>query len=172
MYLALDLSGSTGWAMWSHNAGYSSGTFKVEGGSLGDYALAYARWIAPKLDGVTECWIEDIFLGKDTGSLTIYKLAGLRFETAKACQHRRVRCRTVGIGEWRKHFIGVGAAPKDIPQKKKSDWLKKRAIEVCKSRGWAPKTTDEADALGILDFMRSALDPTFGAESTPLFRSM
>lgn len=170
-YFALDLSSNTGWAKWSPTTGYESGEFEVSGKSLGAYALSFSRWLAPKLIGVTDCWIEDLFIGKQTGSETIIKLAGLRWESAKSCQQRGIACQTVALPSWRSHFIGTSVAPKGTPKGKGPDWLKKRAVEECRKRGWTPRTHNEAEALGILDFMRCKLDRDYGSESTPLFRS-
>lgn len=171
MILALDLSTNVGWASFSPEAGYRSGEFEIEGKALGRFALNYSRWLAAKLADVEECFIEDMFLGKQTQALTVIKLAGLRFETARACEMRGIRCQTVELGKWRSHFIGTSQAPKPIQKAKKGPaWLKARAIEECRKRGWNPKTHNEAEALGILDFVRSKQDPTYGVDSTPLFR--
>lgn len=171
MLLALDLSTNVGWATFSQKEGYRSGEFGIEGKALGRFALNYSRWLAAKLAGVEECFIEEMFLGKQTQAATIIKLGGLRSETARACEMRGVRCDTVPLGKWRLHFIGTAAAPKSVQKAKKGPaWLKARAMEECRKRGWNVKTHNEAEALGILDYIRSTQDPTYGASSTPLFR--
>lgn len=49
------------------------------------------------------------------------------------------------ISEWRKHFIGRGAAFGDVDPKE-------LAVQKCRNYGWHTDIADEAEALGILDF--------------------
>lgn len=71
--------------------------------------------------------------------------------------------------EWRKHFLGVVRAPKEIPASQRRAWLKKEARKKCIERGWFVKSDDEAEALGVLDCARAMLNPNHGTSTTPLF---
>jgi hypothetical protein len=52
----------------------------------------------------------------------------------------------VNVTSWRRHFIGK------MPRGTKTKQLKDYVIERCRSYGWKPKNSDEADALGLLDY--------------------
>jgi hypothetical protein len=69
------------------------------------------------------------------------------------CYAKRIRCRQVGLGAWRRYFVGKGAGEKTKTFK---DW----AISRCRELGWNVQSHDEADALGVLAYAIS-LDPSF-----------
>jgi hypothetical protein len=52
----------------------------------------------------------------------------------------------VNVSSWRKHFVGA------MPRGTKSKQWKDYALERCRQYGWKPKNSDEADALGLLDY--------------------
>lgn len=57
-----------------------------------------------------------------------------------------VRCQLINVKSWGRHFIG------SMPRGTKSKEKKQYTIERCHQLGWKPRNTDEADALGLLDY--------------------
>jgi hypothetical protein len=66
---------------------------------------------------------------------------------------KNLRCRQVGMGAWRRYFVGKGAGEKRAVFK---SWARER----CRQLGWNVRSHDEADACGILAYAIS-LDPEF-----------
>lgn len=59
--------------------------------------------------------------------------------------------RTVTTTSWRKAFIGVTKAPKEITDsKQRREWIKAKVLEECARRGLKPQNDNEADALGLM----------------------
>lgn len=73
--------------------------------------------------------------------------------------------------EWRSWFLGVTTAPRTTPKKARRAWIKARAQQEVQDRGWGDVGPDEADAIGILDWLRQKVDHDYAANSTPLFRT-
>lgn len=66
---------------------------------------------------------------------------------------KNLRVRQVGMGAWRRHFVGKGAGEKTATFK---SW----SMDRCRQLGWNVRSHDEADALGVLTYGVS-LDPAF-----------
>jgi|SRR5215831_435786 len=98
-------------------------------------------------------------------------LFGIRAMIVAVAHERMARVVEVEPHRWRKHFIGVVSAPAGVPRKKRRQWLKDRARWHAQQRGWGVVSEDEADALGILDYLRCTLDANYGALSTELMRA-
>ena len=169
MILALDLATKIGWAKWSPKTAYAWGEFDIDESQLGRFATTASRWLAGALHDVTEVYIEEMFVYKQIDLSVITKLAGLRFEVARACTQRNISCETVAISKWRSHFLGDTRAPSGLTKSQARDWLKKRCIETCRARGWNVRTDNQADALGILDWAKCRSQHDFAVQSTPLF---
>jgi hypothetical protein len=154
--LALDLATTTGWAL--HRKGLERpffGAFKLPGGpqAVGQQADALERWlrdiyIAARTDGapITHFFFEAQHLAAKINIDTVYRLIALGGVVEKfAYQVGATSCLKVHISEWRKHFIGRGAAfGKDDP--------KEMAIRRCAQYGWHTDVADAAEACGILDY--------------------
>lgn len=85
------------------------------------------------------------------------------------CYAKNIRCRLVGMGAWRRYFVGKGAGEKTAIFK---SWARDR----CAQLGWNVRSHDEADACGILAYgisLDPSLDPpwrdalTFAAQFQP-----
>jgi hypothetical protein len=92
-------------------------------------------------------------------------LLGLRaviLSTSFACGARVIE---IEPSTWRSKILGVTMAPKLI---KGTDvrraWIKRKAVEHCRARGYGETTDDEADALCILEYLRLRIDPTFQSD--------
>jgi hypothetical protein len=155
--LALDLSKrSTGWACWMP----------------GDENPHYGRWVLGSEftgDGQTYCKLheclmhlrmisrfEQIYfeqplqqqaLTGHTNIDTLRVLTGLAAHTESYAYAMGLRTvMAVHQASWRKHFIGR------MPRGTKTKTWKDYSRERCAQYGWATRTDDEADALGILDY--------------------
>src|SRR5215831_8513445 len=79
-------------------------------------------------------------------------LFGIRSMIVAVAYERGARLIEVEPHRWRKHFMNVEQAQKTVAL-----------------RGWGDVSADEADALGILDYLRATLEPAYAIRSTPLF---
>lgn len=86
------------------------------------------------------------------------QLAGGWLATLEMMCERRalVYPRTVTTTSWRKAFIGVTKAPKEITDaNERRKWIKDKVLEECARRGLKPQNDNEADALGIMFWLLS-----------------
>ena len=156
MILALDLSKrSTGWAMLPEGADtprFGSVTLGSEFTSPGQ---TYCRLHQMLSDLRAVCRFTRIYyeeainpaaLSGHTNIDTLRLLSGLcahveSFGNAMGC-----RVEAVNVTTWRRHYLGR------MPRGSKTKDLKDYAIERARQYGWKPQNSDEADALGILDW--------------------
>lgn len=74
----------------------------------------------------------------------------------------------VAINQWRAHFIGTGVAPKDITKPTdRTTWWKKAALKRCYDRFWMVENDDEAEALGVMDFVLTCVDDDYAHKTGP-----
>lgn len=155
--IALDLSKrSTGWACWQEGwekPRYGSVQLGSEFTSDGQTYVKLHQLLNELR--TTICRFETLYfeeplnpqsVGGHTNIDTLRVLSGLAAHAQSYGHAVRVRTQAVNITSWRKHFIGR------MPRGTKSKELKDYAIERCQQYGWLPRKTDEADALGILDY--------------------
>ena len=155
--LSLDLSKrSTGWAIWQ--SGWSAPRFgSVQLGSeytsdggcyvklhhvLRDLRVAVSRFESIYYEEP----INAAALTGHTNADTLRVLSGLAAHTCSFGHAMGLRVQAVNIASWRRHFVG-----KMPLGTKTKDW-KAYADERCRQYGWKPQNSDEADALGILDY--------------------
>lgn len=77
---------------------------------------------------------------------TLRVLSGLAAHALSFSYALGIRAQAVNITSWRRFFVGK------MPRGTKTKEWKDYAIERCQQYGWKPRTNDEADALGILDY--------------------
>lgn len=92
-------------------------------------------------------------LGGRSNLATVAKVFCIAAHIESYCYAKGLRCRQVGMGAWRRHFVGKGAG-------EKSATFKSWARERCRQLDWHVRSHDEADACGVLDYAIS-LDPEF-----------
>lgn len=160
MFVALDIATKLGWAQWAPGMAkpiHGTLTLKGEAEEVGQAAVQLHRFLMD-LHRVTP--IERLYfeggipasgLTGNTNMGTIYKLAGLAAHAESFAYAVNARCRRVHQGTWRAHFLGKGSGFKTAQ-------FKQMAKDRCRDLGWAPKTDNDADALGVLVYMVS-LDP-------------
>ncbi|MCT4654255.1 MAG: hypothetical protein N4A65_00435 [Cohaesibacter sp.] len=101
---------------------------------------------------------------------TLLKLYALNVNTHDIVKALGCSLEEVPVQTWRKHFLLGRTPPKEHRVKgKQSNWYKKAVKQRCQDLGWQIKDDNQADALGLLDYSRSRMDPTYAAKSTPLF---
>jgi hypothetical protein len=174
-FLALDLSKrSAGWASWKEGeARPVHGAWKL-GNELtppGDafrnlyQELSRLSMVMGEEDGRSA--FEDVVYeeplnlgphGMPTTKDTIFLLIGLAATVdlwASAKCVRRLRC--ANQSSWRRHFLGRiprGSRKDELGNKIKAPAVNLKALaeERCRELGFRPRTHDEAEALGILDY--------------------
>jgi len=95
---------------------------------------------------------------------TLFFIAMLMLFSTQHC----INLDSVAIQTWRGRFV-PGAPPKGLDQYHRRKWWKDRSIAACKLRGWNVSNSDEAEALGILDYALSEKDPHYAGSSDPIF---
>lgn len=164
--LCLDVAGSTGWARWKEGAANPVwGVAKIAKGSRGQDYARFHDWLNAEvvLHEVTHIVIEAVYVDEKT--VTAAKRLLAMFGIAEMIAYRRgVAIEPVMSMDWRQHFLGQRSAPKTVPAKKRREWWKKQAVDEARRRGWNVKVDDEAEALGLLTYMRAKLLPAYGLE--------
>lgn len=173
--LALDIATTTGWARWDSGLNRPhAGELKLKGNTEPARYAEFSSWLRAKLvaDQIDHLAIEMPVpqRGGMTNLLTLQTLLGLRALAMSQAGAINIPVYEVNNQEWRQHFLGQRTAPKAVPNAKRSDWWKKQCVKRCEELGWPVKGHNAADALGVLDFMRSTLDFSYGARSGDLFR--
>lgn len=164
MILALDPATHCGWARWRPGMEKpASGAFDLPSGDedLGrvGYQLHFELAQMHKLERIERLFYEapippSQMMGQTQLRVTakVFTIAG---HIESFCYAKNIRCRMVGMGAWRRFFVGKGAGEKTAIFK---SWAKER----CRQLGWDIRSHDEADACGILAYGIS-LDPALKA---------
>lgn len=149
-YVGLDLATKTGWATWWRGqAKPYSGTLKLNRNNVDEVAPDLEKLRAHlselhKIEPVELVFYEaPIMMRVDTVN-KLRLLLGLANMVEWWCYKLNIPCRQATMHDWRKHFIGFSTGGRDV--------LKQAAVQACRDRGWDPKTDDEAEALGVLDY--------------------
>ena len=158
-YLALDLSKTnTGWAQWRDGWDrpiFGSVKLGTEYTSIGGMCgklhreLAAIHKATPVKWGFIEKPLTASQLHGNTNADALFKLAAIAahahsFGYAKGWVGQGVT--EINITTWRRHFIGK------MPRGTKSKALKDYTMERCRQLGLKPRSHDEADAIGLLDY--------------------
>lgn len=168
--LALDPAKRCGWAR-TDGQYIRSGTFDAGGDGFGPDAVAFREWLVRKIQtlGVVGIAVETPFSKYGGGQKTT--------DVTERWQHWQHGCilevaarlsipvTEVASQSWRKHFLGTGRAPKWVEKRVRREWWKDQAIQRCRLLGLRPKTNDEAEAIGILDYYRAMQNPAYGART-------
>lgn len=169
MLLSLDLGMSTGWSLCEGLGQPKYGTKKFEG-ALIETAPAFYRWLAAMIadHGVTEIAIESVIMTEHFNHEE--RVFSWRTVVFVICGLRNIKLWDVAVNEWRKYYLNGAQPPKGLPSEKRRAWFKKRALEIGAEKGWPCKTDDEAEALGVMDYVRAVKNPTHGIKHAPLFQ--
>lgn len=173
-YLGLDLSkSSTGWAFWTPGTDaprYGNWQLGSEWTTEGGVYAKLHRNLSDlhKVMPFTHLYFEEpINPGHLTGNTsinTIWLLSGLAAHAQSFGHIKRCRMvKAVNVERWRKDWIGdmvVREVKAGTRRRRKqgdtkassTDQLKRLTIERCRQLGFAPRKSDEADAIGILNY--------------------
>jgi hypothetical protein len=138
---------------------FGTWTLPKTGDRLGAYAVGLDRVLRPVLASgdVREVVYEAPIVSTSNGQSSNRKQHGLGFFTEYLCEIHGIRCREKAVSSVRKHFLGVGKAPKWVtdgkPKGAGSKWFKEQTMKRCAQLGWHVETHDEADALALLDYV-------------------
>lgn len=182
--LALDQSPTnTGWAALSQGQDRPTwGKFSLPGweNAEGERLHQFYEWLGRKVVdlNVTHLVAESMFTPadhaqSDTAQIGRWGLIGICDMVRYVCNSKRgmnVDFSMVTSTTWRKAFLGSANPPKGLVKSQRRTWLKAKAIEACHSRGWLVENDDTADALGILAYACSAIDPGYAAKQVGLFK--
>lgn len=139
--LTLDLASRLGWTCGAPDGEprYGTKVLPATGEDIGRFAEAYNTWLLDMitLENPVLVVFEAPILAGQTTLATARKLTGLAWHTEFVCRLREVRCKEAHLQSVKKFFAGSGRADKQA------------MIEAARRHGWAPKTSDEADALGL-----------------------
>lgn len=154
--LTLDLATNFGWARCAVTGSPESGAVKLPdtGRDIGRFLAVYERWLVKMLReyGIDFVAYEQPILPHIKNLHTLRKLYSLAGVTELVCKKERVRVVEVPISTWRMHFIGKC---RNFATKTEA---KEMAIAACLERDWNPATHDEAEALGILDYVFAKME--------------
>ena len=161
--LALDLAGKTGWARWHPSMSAPAfGVMKLpQKGAFSSFRDFLITTVVN--DGIEHIAVESVFIAQGMESAAP-RLYGLMAHAEEIAFRRGIGLHKVMVSDWRQHFLGQRNAPKTIKKEHRREWLKKQAVDECRSRGWNVHCNDEADALGLLNYERARLLPEWGAE--------
>ena len=171
--LALDPSSKMGWARWRPGMDAPvSGCKLLDAKRLGTRAHEAREWlritiISNDIDLVVrETRLVSMGQTNAFADPWLYYLQIMIEEVAHALG---VPVEDAPVQSWRKVFLGAAVAPKHIVKDRRRNWWKRQAIARCGELGWPVKTDDEAEACGILYWIRCQHDPQFAANSIGLF---
>lgn len=175
--LALDLAGTTGWAIGGPAGVDASGSRKLPstGEDVGTYLNAFRGWVHGVLqrhDVKRMVFEAPILHGAQLNIATLRKLYGLAGVTEMVGRDMGVPCFEANLSHIRAHFIHVTRAPVAVPQKDRKKWITERVVAACIARGWHPRDGDEADAMALLDYTLACDAPAFAMKATALFAEL
>jgi Holliday junction resolvasome RuvABC endonuclease subunit len=160
--LVLDLATTTGWAVWrpGQGSGPYHGLLRMPKGTidLGYFVERFREQVADliKVYQPELVAFELPFIGANISQDSARKLMGLATFCEWICYRLRIECVEVNNSTWRKHFLSGLSRPKVGAKGEQRQQLKDLSIQACRLRGWAPIQDDDADALGILDYVAHA----------------
>lgn len=160
--LALDLGTQTGWALL-HQGRITSGTMsfkndRYQGGGM--RYLRFRRWLddMTNLTGpMTEVYFEEVrrHLGVDASHV----YGGFLATLTAWCEQQDIPYQGVSVGTIKRHVTGKGNASKQD------------MLEVIKAKGYAPQDDNEADALALMEWVRSEQSHDSDNNYTTLLRN-
>lgn len=159
--LALDLATVTGWALWQPELERPFfGAMRLPGGTndVGAQVEALRAFLQEKHDlyKFTDIVFEDQLIPGNVNSSTARRLMGLAAIVEWFCFVNKIRCWSIELSTWRKHFIGRGSGFKRSKTKPfaylAGEDPKEMAIRKCEEFGWHTNVADAAEACGVLDY--------------------
>ena len=100
---------------------------------------------------------------------TIYRIYVLSGHAVELCERLGIELHVVAQQTWRSAFLGVTRAPRGTANG--TAWLKNKAKETCEREGIAIANADEADAVGIVHWLKAYLNPRIASVRDDLFKT-
>ncbi|MGH0004099.1 hypothetical protein ACQU0X_28845 [Pseudovibrio ascidiaceicola] len=174
--MALDLGVKAGWAVSIEGQPNIAHTHSFDspnrGARLSDFLDFLERRIVTY--EIELVYVEDRLPVKARGQQTNQKaedfIPMMRGVVELAAHRHGADFEKVAARTWRKHFLGVGVAPRSVTGSGRA-WFKQQAIARCKRLGLKFDDDNSAEAQGILDYAKSRNSKAFGALSGDLFRA-
>ncbi|MEM1390954.1 MAG: hypothetical protein AAGG45_07715 [Pseudomonadota bacterium] len=161
----LDMATATGVCLGEPGQVPTFWTEDLGGGKPHSFRFANALRLARKLiadHGVQAIGIEaPIIVPKRDKKSTNLLLMGLVANVQGWAEIKGIPCPLIEVAEIDKTFLGWRQAS-GREARKQAIW------SMCKARGWAPQTQDEADAASAWDTMCVRLSPSYAARSGSL----
>ncbi len=163
--LALDLATQCGHALRNSAGNVHSGSISFACRKNEPPGMRWARYRRFLVDTFTAT--PDISLivfeevKRHAGTDAAHCFGAFRALTELYAANHNIELKPIGVGTWKKHFTGNGAAKKE------------QIIAICKQLGYKPVDSNEADALGILHVATGncpLLTPTFSNKPTTNLR--
>jgi len=168
MFHAFDPGMSLGWAYWSSQRPQSK-LIDLHADCEGAVYLRARSRLLEIINPNDIVGIEAALMPRSVSIRSRLVLFGIRSAIVAVAYERVARLIEIEPHRWRAHFIRCVTAPKQVPRKHRRAWLKAKAQEEVQRRGWGDVSQDEADAFGILDYLRSSVDAEYAIRTTPLF---
>lgn len=172
--LALDLATSTGWAFADGKGKPTHGVYRIPktDDDFGEFGCDFRGWLdrtlvelKPDIVAYESPILRNMFKFDPIKKIkieippnirTLRKLYSLPTLAEMGASDRGIdkdHRFEVHMQTARAHFFSPAKTPK------KSDAIAKAVMEKCRTRGWAPKSDDDADALVILEYARACHVP-------------
>lgn len=147
--LGIDPANSLGWAA-SLDGKTESGVIDLTlaGSNVGRRLLrcrSNLQHLVERFD-VSAVWCEKVWVNEKTHQETARVLFGIQAIAEMVAAEPGRTFHLVQPVTWRAHFLGK------VPRGTKRKELKRLAIDRCRMLGIEPRTDDEAEAVGILDY--------------------
>lgn len=170
-YLAIDPSTNAGWALRLSDGKIFHGTWKLKkptekilnGYLFIRYCKAITKTLADHGVDPSMCRIayEDQSLNSIGSQQSKHLAEAWSVMLEFWCALKGAKSlHNVSPPSWRKVFIGIATAPKEIVKEDRRAWLKAKTIEICEKRGLRPEDDNAADAIGILFWLINGGDIT------------
>ena len=145
----------------------------------GRFLWKWFSWLGHKVTElqVTHLYLEHTFNPQDhhenlTEKIAQYGQIGMADCVRHLCAEKGqpITFELVTTRQWRVPWLGNEEPPKGLVKQQRRAWLKEKSLAACHARGWMVDCDDVADALGIMTFAITCLDPRFAVQQGPLFR--
>ncbi|WOF74161.1 hypothetical protein QMT40_001808 [Parvibaculaceae bacterium PLY_AMNH_Bact1] len=158
--LTLDTATATGWAFGPvdnlSECEYGTITLENTGDDLGSFFAEFEdrlRDLIQSLKPELLVFEAPILYRTNTQKKILRKLYGLTAYAETTGLKAQVRVAEADLTDIRTHFIHRTQAPRSIPKKDRTKWLKGTIMEQCRRMGWNPENDNEGDALALRSFV-------------------
>lgn len=159
--------------VWDHGADASRGRRL---GRLITEASRFLKDYQPEAVGIEAP--ANLQFAAQKSTQAVLALVGAAMVVEAVCDLRGVHnVRLVDVQKVRAHFVNQRTFRKSFDPVDRRvitsrEMAKSAVLNMCRMRGWSPKSDDEGDAMAGWSWTCAQLDPRLGALATPLLRSL